>query len=88
MLQMPESWDPEQQSRCGTNTRERSMLKSTNLKGVGDLRRVLTQDLMFALMIFLFALLQYFFNVPPFVSFAIKMYILSYYWFEVCDPFV
>ena len=49
----------------GTNPRERSVLQSTKLTGVGDLKSVLTSDtemqgLEFAQMVFSLALVQYF----------------------------
>ena len=48
MLEMPELWDTcggELLTGSGTSPRERSVLQSTKLKGVGDLKRVLTSDM-------------------------------------------
>ena len=51
--------------RCTTNPRERSVLQSTKLEGVGDLKSALTSDMEmlgveFSLLVFSLALAQYF----------------------------
>ena len=48
MLAIPEPWNTCQknlQIRCGPSPRERSMLWSTKLKGVGDLKSDLASDM-------------------------------------------
>ena len=48
MLEMPELWDISQGSLLtgyGTRPRDRSVVLSTNLKGVGELKRALTSDM-------------------------------------------
>lgn len=87
MLEMPEPWDtfwgkllPEN----GTSPRERSVLQSTELKGVGDLKSVLTSDmemqsLEFSQLGFGLALVQYFLTMLPSLCFGMVMYIhISY----------
>ena len=68
MLEMPESWGTcqgELLTGSGTSPRERSVLQSTKLKGIGDLKSALTSDvemqsLEFAQLVFGLALVQYF----------------------------
>ena len=79
--------------RSGTSPRERSVLQSTKLKGVGDLRSILTSDmemqsLEFAQPVFSLALAQHFLAILPFLRFEMAMYILCHYMLEVCDLFL
>jgi hypothetical protein len=67
MLVIIEVWDicgEELQSRYRTRTRERSVLQSTKLKGVGNMKSALTSDMEmqnseFVLLVFGLALVQY-----------------------------
>ena len=73
MLETTEPWDSCQGkllTDTGTSPRERSVLQSTKLKGVGDLKSILTPDLemqsvKFAQLVFGLALVQYFLTVLP-----------------------
>lgn len=93
MLEMPEPWDTCQGKLLtgkGTSPRERSVLQSTKLKGVGDLKRVLTSDmelqsLELAQLVFCLALVQYFPTTLSSLCFGIVMYILCHYMLKVCD---
>ena len=72
MLETPELWDTcrgELLIGSGNSIRERSVLQSIKMKGVGDLKSVLTSDieiqhLEFVLLVFGFALVQYFLTMP------------------------
>ena len=66
------------------------MLQLTKLKGVEDLKRLLTsvmeiQSLEFAQLVLGFALVQYFISVLPSLTFGIVMYIMCHCMLEVCD---
>ena len=86
LLEMPESWDTSQGSlitRCGTRPRERSVLQSTNLKGVRELKSVLMSDvevqsLKFTLLVFSLALVEYFFSIFLPLPFGMIIYILCH----------
>lgn len=74
----------------GTSLRERNVLQLGEMKGVGDLKRVLTSDmelqsLEFAQQVFGLALVQYFLTMFPFPHFRMVMYILCHYMLEVCN---
>ena len=73
-----------------TSQREGSVLHSTRLNGVGDLKIISTSDmeiqtLEFAHLVFHLALVQYFLTMLPSLCFGMVMYILCYYTLEVCD---
>ena len=60
------------------------MLQSTKLKGIGDLKSVLTSDmelqsLEFAQLVFGLVLVQYFLTVFPSLHFGMVMYILCHH---------
>jgi hypothetical protein len=68
----------------GTSPRERSRLQSTKLKGVGDLKHVLTSDLEmqsleFNRLLFHLALLQHFLIMFSFLYFGMVMYTLRHH---------
>ena len=74
-----------------TSQKERSVLQSTKLKGVGDLKSHQTlekQNLESVQLIFCLALFQYFLIILPFIPFGMVMYILCHYMLEVCDLFL
>lgn len=59
---------PKRTANCGSSPRERSVLQTSKLEGVGNLKRPLTsnmemQNLEFALLCFCLALVQYFFTM-------------------------
>ena len=63
------------------------MLQSIKLKGVGDLKNVLTSDmeiqsLEFAQLVFILALVQYPLTMLPSLHFRIVMYTLCHYMLE------
>jgi hypothetical protein len=95
MLEMPELWDTCQGkllTGSGTSPSERSMLLSTKMEGIGELKYALTSDmetqsLEFSQLVFSLALVQYFFTMLPSLSFGTVMYILCHYMLEVCDLF-
>jgi hypothetical protein len=90
---MPELWDTcqgELLTDSGTGPRERSVLQSTKLKGIRELKSALTSDmemqsLEFTQMVFSLALVQYFLTMIPLFPFEIVMYILLHCMWEVCD---
>lgn len=70
--------------------KERSVLNSTKLKGVGDLKIILTSDMKIQILEFVqlasrLALVQYFLTMLPSLSFGMVMYILCHCMFKVCD---
>ena len=73
--------------RCTTNPRERSVLQSTKLKGVGDLKSALTSDMEKQSLecVLLVLGLALFTMLPPFLTFGIIMYSLCHCMLEVCD---
>ena len=91
---MPESWDTchgKLLTGSGTSSIERSVLQSTNLKGVGDLKTIVTLvrhgdiesgDCTAG---FCRALIQYFLIILLFLHFGKVIYILCHYMLEVCD---
>lgn len=77
-------------NREWNSPKERSVLQSTKLTGVGDLKSVLTSDmemqsLEFVQLIFSLTLVQYFLTMPPSLCFGMVMNILCHYMLEVCD---
>ena len=91
MLEIPELWDTCQQeliTERRTSPRERSMLQSTKLKGVRDLKGVLISDVEIQCLEFaplVFGLAWYFLTMFLFLHFGMVMYILCHYMLEVCD---
>jgi hypothetical protein len=75
MSEMAELWDTIKEScptGIGTSTRERSVLQSSKLKGVRDLKNISTSDmemqsLEFIQMFFGLGLIQYFLSMLPFL---------------------
>ena len=90
-LEKPESWDPcqgELLAGHGTGQRERSVLQSTQLDGVGDRKSILTSDMEvrsseFAQLVFSLALVQDFLNMIPSLHFGKVTYILCHYMWEI-----
>lgn len=87
MLEMSELWDTNQGELLigyGTSPREISVLQSTMLKEVGDMKNFLiskteVQNLEFSLMVYSLALDQYLFTKHPFIPFRMgEMYILCH----------
>ena len=84
MLEMPELWNicqGELRTGVGTSPRERSVLWSTKLNRVGDLKSILISDmgmqsLEFALLILGLALVQYFLTMFPLSPFDMIICIL------------
>ena len=72
----------------GTNSRHRNVLQSTKLKGVGDLKNILTSDVKMQFrvcpVVFDLVLFQYFLIMLPSIYFGIR-YILCHYMLEVCN---
>lgn len=65
------------------------LLWSTELKGVGGLKRALTSDMEmrsveFALLVFSLALVWFLLTVLSFLPFRMIMYTMYYYMLEVC----
>lgn len=85
---IPENWCIFQRDLLtGSGTRERSVLQSTKLKGVEDLKNILTSDmgmkcLEFIQLVFLLALECYFLTMLPFGT---VMYILCHRLLKGCD---
>ncbi|EGW10137.1 hypothetical protein I79_024307 [Cricetulus griseus] len=86
---MPESWGtcPGKLLTGVEPVQERSVLQSMKLKGVGDLKSILTTDtemqsLEFTQLIFGLSLIPYFLIMFPF---GMVMYILCHCILEVCD---
>jgi hypothetical protein len=79
MLEMPELWAACQgELLTGSGYSPRSVLQSTKLKGVGDLK--------FSQLGFSLTLAQYFLIMVPFLPFGMLIDILCHYVLEVCDP--
>lgn len=78
MLEMPKPWDTcqgELVTGSVTNTKEKSMLQSTKLKGFGDLKNALTsntdmQNLEFVQLVLSLALIQYLLTMLSFLLFG------------------
>ena len=92
---MPELWDIFQGNSItegGTRPKERSVLHSTKIKGLGHLKSILTSDikmqnLEFDQLGFDLTLVQCFLTMLPSLCFQMVMYILCHYMLEVCDIF-
>ena len=93
MLEMPDPRDSCQGkllTGSQTSPRERSVLQSTKLKGVGDLKTALTSDMEmqsmeFAQLDFSLDLVQCFLTMFVFLPFGMVMNSLCHYMLEICD---
>ena len=87
MVEISESWNTHQGELLigsGTIPRERSMPKSTKLKGVGNLNNIAISDTKIQSLEFA----QLFFTVLPSIHFRMVINILCHYMVEVCDLFI
>lgn len=83
---------PRKAAEClGIRARERSVLRLTQLKGVGDRKTVLISDmeterLKFVSLVFRLISVQHFLIMPPLLPFRIVMYVLFYCILEILPP--
>jgi hypothetical protein len=83
---MPTTWDTywgKLLTGCGKSPRERPVLQSTKIKGLGDLKSALTSDmevqsLEFAQLDFGLALVHHFLTMSPLLPFGMMIYSLSH----------
>jgi hypothetical protein len=80
-------------NRQWNQSKEKRVLQSTKLKGVGDLKSTLTTDMEmqswgFFQLVFGLSMVQHFLTMIPLLPFEMKMYILWHFMLEVCGlPF-